>query len=265
MGNPYVYYYPERDAGIETIDLGRPLTSLPDTNEPVGGSLRGMGGQVFPSSLGRFDRVRATLDGITSEDTEAALRTFEAYAETFRPFGFSADHAKSWAGYCDRLLVRGTTTIPTGGNAFAAMSASGAVTTGDYVVIETGYPEWKWEKAKVASVSGSTITLSAGLKRTYRETPILIRWYRFWPALVVNPAPMLVDVKPGRIWRFGLDAYTVALANPRARLLALTLESGTGGSKSGGKATLGDLISRQARDDGLGSWGAGRPRGGGGK
>lgn len=254
MGTARLYYYPEGDAGLETVDLGEGLGVVDDRSEPNASTTRGMGGQVFPSALGRFDRVRLGRDGIVSYDTVAALRSFEAYADTRRAWAASADHAKTWAGYCRRVRLRGETTIPVEGNALASLSASGTIANGDYVVIESGYPEWKWEVAKVSSYSANTITLSAGLKRSYRETPLLVRWFRCWPFLVLsNGSGGIVTPTGPASWDLTIDAETVSAANPAAFQLLSVLESGTGSTKSGGKATLNDLISRQARDDGLAS------------
>jgi len=254
MGNAYLYYYPERDGGLEALDLGEGLGFLDDRSEPNASTTRGLGGQVFPSALGRFDRVRIGRDGITSYATVAALRSFEAYADARAPFAASADHAKTWAGYCSRVRLRGETGIPTSGNAFASLASAGTIAANDYVVIESGYPEWHWEIAKVSSYSTNTITLSAGLKRSYRETPILVRWYRFWPFLVLaNGSGGLVTPTGPAAWDLAIDAETIAAANPSAFQLSQVLESGTGSTKGGGKGTLNDLISRQARDDGLAS------------
>ena len=252
MGNAYLYYYPNDQSGVEKVDLGDGLSTLDDQSMPTGRLVRGIGGQVFPSTLGRYGVLRATLGGIIDTDVYAALRTFEAHAEQARPFGLVSDSAKVWAGYCNRVLTRGATSVPTGGNRFTAF-ASGTLASGDYVVLSTGYPESRWEMAKVSSVSSNTITLASGLVQTFRQSPVLVRYYRFFPLLYRRDhGPVVTDRVAGRVWQMDLTAETGALENPRADLLLGALESGTAADKVGGKTTLYDLGRNQTKDDGLG-------------
>lgn len=239
MGNATFYYYPDPRGGLEVVDLGGGLQSLPNTLQATSRVDRVMGGEVYSTKLGQVERVPFTREGISDLDLVADLESLESHLKGGAgSTGFSADHAKTWGGYVPTGLRRGSTVLRTGGNAYAAFSGSGAITTGDYVVIESGYPEFHREVRRVASVSGGTVTLAEGLRFSYSLRPVLVRWHRFWPSLYLDGRqPLVSHVVPGVVYRMTFDGFAGAAATASAALAAPLLEGGTGPVKGGGKVT----------------------------
>lgn len=259
MGNAKIYYYPDRSSGLETVDLGLGLERLGDENVSNGQVTRGIGGQVYPTSLGRYTEILAQANGITGEDTYMALRTFETFCERGMPYGISADADKTWAAFTDQPLSRGDTVIQLKqASAFSgSYESSGTVTAGDYVVLSSGYPEQQFEMAKVSSLSGRTLTLDSGLVHRFTQLPILIRWCRFFPALVRTASgPIVRDTVPGVVWRLDLQGETVALENPTAEDVVVRFP-GERPDLGEGKANLFDVVDKQTGGTGDASSGSG--------
>lgn len=264
MGNPYIYWYPERTAGLETIDLG--AGGLSDFRQwPVsqGRAKRALGGQVWPSPYGSFQEVTAGIDMITDQAIRRALLTFETHVQGARMFGVSNNHAKSWAGMTTNPLVRAQTVIPTGGNAFAAYNNSAALAASDVVVIESAWPECRREWAVVSSVSGNTITLSAGLKYNHTAQPVLIRHETFFPLVAqIRGEPIVDQVAGDLIVALNIDVVTCQ------RIVAELIKLGDilpGSTDSTGKTSPFDLVRKQTGRGTLGLAGTFSGRQGGTK
>lgn len=178
MGNSAIYYYPDPDGTLETIDLGCSLSDLAEI--PLRQIGQGVSLLGYPSThvySGSF-RVRVECRYLQSASVARKLLSLSAHLERGGRIGVAYDTAKTYGSRLNKT-TRGVTTALLAGDLWYA---SGSLSAGDEVVIESGNPDMLREWATVDSVSGSVLTLSAGATYTMSGKPY-IRHRNFYPAL----------------------------------------------------------------------------------
>jgi hypothetical protein len=109
--------------------------------------------------------------------------------------GFSRDSAKLWAARLPRKPTAGTTTIRPLSNIFTAWNGSAAIADNDRLVAEEPFPG---HRSEYLTVNGTPSATSVGLDSpgtvySY-QTPPIVRWEDFWPALYLDPGADLSQV-----------------------------------------------------------------------
>ena len=193
MSTPRIYYYPDPDGSLETIDLLEGLSSIICTPVVAADEARSGMGLVSEALHHVTYRVRVVLDrfqtsGVGKSALERQLLTLQRHLLRGGYIGLSRDHAKTWAALSTvSEPTRGSATFTTGGNGFGAWSSAGAVASGDEIEIEGCGPFWYGETTTVSAVSGGVVTLAEALRYTYTfynsNTYPLVRWRDFWPVL----------------------------------------------------------------------------------
>lgn len=196
MGNPTIYYYPDADGSLETIDFGENLSDLQITQrrEVFDGFSRA---GSFTRTTGRsYLEVRIILENFTSAALVRSLESLSAHLERGNPIGFALDSAKAWAGFVRTTTAsgyyspeRGESTATTTGNLFNPWSTSATIQTSDEIVIASASPESLRETKVASGITGAASTLvffnSDPLIYTHRQAPIIVRHRDFFPALVM--------------------------------------------------------------------------------
>jgi hypothetical protein len=229
MGNPAFYYYPNPGGRLVVVDWGRPISDV----FMVPGRVRvdALGGDMVPHHrLGPGSaRVNIRRERFTNAALERQLRTMEDHLMRGGRVGFSWDHAKTWAAYGTGGLTQGDTLCYTFGTSFARWSASGALSSGDEIVIESCNPEMKREVNTVSSITGGQISLGAVATYTF-EMRHFVRYRWFYPALYLPQDQLGRSLITGdrnvnwtfaaelaidpRILAVGLDGYEHEVATP---------------------------------------------------
>lgn len=245
MGNAAIWYYPELGYGGEEIDLGGPLSMDPRPEHVAVGTPRpSLGGFTVPSSLGWREVVRTKLDGLSEAAFASelrSLRSLQAYLTSNRTCALSADIAKTWGAFTTREVLRGSSTIPVPTtNAYATLSASGALSSGDLVAIRAPYPHWRWEvHAVTGAPSSGSLTLSGSTLLHNYPKGSLVAWHRFFPSLVGSMSLRDRTNGAGVVWDVMFDFEVSEQPAKKAPLIEWALAP-LGDSKSpGGKIDLG--------------------------
>lgn len=193
MANSYLYWYPEDDGPLVRTDLGRCVSDLQPRQEHV--VQHGESADLSPSSIhyGSRQALRIIVERVglpANADLYRELEAFQDHVKRNKPFAFSLDHGKSWAGFpIGYTIEQGRDEIVSGGNVTGVFSPAAALAVDDYVTIESPNPGRRLERQRLSFV-GST-----GRLRFVDETlfnyvtgPVLVRWEYFFPILYVNPA-----------------------------------------------------------------------------
>jgi hypothetical protein len=189
MGNPAFYYYPDTHGTLEVIDLGAlrlsnlivgQVRTVSDAVSRAGGLYRDSGGMRL--------MVRISVDRFSDDALVRKLRNMSGHLERGGWVGFTRDTVRAWGGFIDSAatpVVRGATTlsIPSG-NAWSAWAAANPPTTAD-IAIHSAHPESLYEEHTLLNwgLSGAQITLGEGAVYSMEQSPVLVRWLDFFPAL----------------------------------------------------------------------------------
>lgn len=208
MGNAAIYYYPDPSGTLETIDLGEPLTDLSEIPlREIGQGVSLMGypsTHVYRGSM----RVRVQLrDVATTSSAGQALQrhlmSLSAHLERGGIIGVAADSAKTWgSALYSGTINRGDSNLYHRGDLWYA---SGSLTAGDELVIESANPEMLREMTTVSSTTGRILTITPTARYSYSGKP-WVRHRNFYPALYwpedERGTPIITDER--RV-RFSLD------------------------------------------------------------
>lgn len=208
MGNAAIYYYPDPSGTLETIDLGEPLTDLSEIPlREIGQGVSLMGypsTHVYRGSM----RVRVQLrDVATTSSAGQALQrhlmSLSAHLERGGIIGVAADSAKTFgSALYSGTVNRGDANMYHKGDLWYA---SGSLTAGDEIVIESANPEMLREFTTVSSTTGRILTITPTARYSHSGKP-WIRHRNFYPALYwpedQRGSPIVVDER--RV-RFSLD------------------------------------------------------------
>lgn len=256
MGNAYLYWYEEPRAAVSTLDLGSGLEDLLAESVSQGSLEEGLGGHVWPSPLGHYEVIEATLPGIVTAATWHRLRGLDRSMDRGSLVGLSGDHAKTFAAkIIGGAVVRGTTSLTVGPNLLSGWSAAGALASGDAVVIESAWPECRWHLTTLTgslAVTGGTASLSVGLPADMRQGPFMLRYLDCYPFLSKRGEAPLVSHLPGRmVYGLRLTARTASKAYAVLGSRNLPLR---GSTANDGKPTTWEILGWQldGGDDGLG-------------
>lgn len=266
--DPRFYYYPAPGGSLTTLDLAEQLAAL----DEIPGMMRAdayAGGVNYASVLQESFRVRVVLQLVPQTTTagaatERALQTLANHLLRGGYVGFSRNHGKTWcSAQGTGAWDRSASSIACGGNGFSAWSASGALASGDEVVIESSahgpYREYHTTSGSV-SATASSVGLAETTEYTYPwvmgGTPAIVRYRHFWPALWLPEDQIgrpIVTTSRGITWT--LDATLAYSAAATAALFggigsgigtpgAIPLGDTTGVGTGALRATLDELLSR---------------------
>lgn len=189
--DPAFYWYPSGSSQLEITYLPRISRLEPvDAVDVEDGYTGNLG--LSRTFKGVRRRVHITIErnSMLSSAGLGYYRSLIAVMDHLRgggAVGFSQCHSKSWAGYASGTWRRSASYVAFGGNAFSAWSGSAVPTAGQEIAIEAA-PIYAQSEQQVCSAlgGGTQISLSSALTFDYSNTgPSMVRWYRFWPALVM--------------------------------------------------------------------------------
>lgn len=186
MGSATFYVYFEPDGPLEALACAPALSALEEMVGAVSAVSEAMDGTATTTYTRPTLKLRIEVErfgSVGADATEAALHALQNHLDRGGLVGFSKDHAKAFCGVIPSGLVQGSTVLRTRGNGFSAWSASGAVAANDQIVVESSTPTWRREILSVASVSGSVVTASTGLRYAHVDTSCIVRWRDFYPVL----------------------------------------------------------------------------------
>jgi hypothetical protein len=184
MATPRIYWYPDPDGALKTIDFKEGLTDIQEFDDPdVVDAANGdeTNTRTF-RAIGR--RVRIVLERfgpIAGGLLERDLVSLRSHLVKGGYIGFTRDHAKAWCGIRQGAATQGDTLFQTAGNGFTAWSPSGTLTSGDDVVIESPTPEAQQEVSTCSAINASgDVTLATALRYSY-DGKVIARWRDFYP------------------------------------------------------------------------------------
>jgi len=223
MGTPRIYYYPDDDGSLETIDIGAELSDLQEI--PNGYASDGRAGGVCYRSLTDDDlSVRIVFERfgeIGSSSLERKLQALQLHLHRGGLIGFSRDHAKTWAAIASTPTRADTILYTSGGNGFTAWSSAGDLAVGDEVVCEMPYPLAQREIHVVGSGGGTPrvqVSLSGSTVIRTSGGDALVRWRDFYPALYLAESQFRPIVTHDHRRNFTFDATFTYSASTAAAL-----------------------------------------------
>jgi hypothetical protein len=212
MGSPTLYWYPPGSARLRTITLSH-MTGAAYEEDRDTITSQSVSGQSRRLDFGGRRRIRLTMNLIPTEATFRELDALVAHAKRGGAFGFSVDHAKSWATILNRAPSAGDTALVHNSNAFAVWSSSAVVASGDVVRIEGPPPTDCPELCAVSSLGAVLLTLSEALRGTPEGGTILARYRDFYPVLYLQDGaaePLTSDNDRRMLNRLTLECFEPA-------------------------------------------------------
>jgi len=190
MGNPKIYFYPDSDGSLETIDFGEPLSDLQITHrrDVIDGYTRA--GAMSRTSGRSYLEVRIILQNFTNLALLRQLETLSAHLERGNPIGFTLDNGKVFGAFIESTSgvwpKRGATAVQHRGNRFDAWESSNSLGGGDTVIISSSPPAGLRETRRLSSVSSTYLRMTSDpLVYTHKNAPIVGRERDFYPALIM--------------------------------------------------------------------------------
>ncbi len=188
MGSPAIYWYPDAAGYLHTIDFGEGLSDLQETPTAIAEDAYGGDGTPYRHHQMAGLRVRIVLERFGTPGAVSLEREFsslQAHLDRGGLIGFSADHARTWAGMTVTPPNQGAQLVTTGGNGFSAWSSSGSPVAGDEMVIEQGSPDWLREVVTCDTLAASPPTMIPTVDKIRYSYggPVICRFRDFYPLL----------------------------------------------------------------------------------
>ena len=174
MGSPTIYYYPEGGGTFQAITLG---TAMNDVQlQPMRSVVDAIGGDIRMNrmDLGGWREVRLIKERISDAAVVRALLNLETHLQRGHPIAFALDADKCWTSWCNVNPAAGDLTLATKGQCLPYVSGV-ALANGDNLTIESPNPELMREWLVVSSITGSKITVSSAVLKTYQVGPVMVR------------------------------------------------------------------------------------------
>lgn len=189
MGNPTFYYYPVADgldSILHTVELDGLFVSDLEEVDPIlnQSSSMSISGRETVIHWGTIRRYRIVLESFQDTDLAREFRNFLQHAMTGGAFGFSVDHAKSYAGYCKKQPTTGSSSVFLKGLGFYNRSAT--LSAGDEIVLLTGAPECNYEICEISSSNSTSIGLADPIRYEYASDWTLARYRYFFPVCRIS-------------------------------------------------------------------------------
>lgn len=197
MGNPCFYWYPVAGKGLHTADFGalrlsdlqvRQLRDVSDSVSRSGATSRDVGGMRLS--------IQIVAERFVDDGLVRKLRNMQNHLERGGAVGFCLDTARLWAGYASGHSTPGNLyqghrviTVPAS-NSWSSWSA-GSLADDDPITIQSAPPESIMEHHTLNGTLGATATtvnLDNDTENDYHQTPFLVRYRDFWPALKLDEA-----------------------------------------------------------------------------
>lgn len=221
-----LWYYPANGGYLHEIDMGEPLSDLPERRIDFVDTGSSSAGETTVLRRGALTEVNIVNERITDEALIAELQSFEAHAKAGRPFGLAADASKAWASYASGVVKQTDGTLKHGGNVFTPYDGINSMAN-VYVVIESMPPLSLWEKCKATTTGTSnvmTLDSSTPIRYNHEQGPVFIRHETFFPVLYLAPSQYdrpIITHDHRRNWTLNFTAWT----SPAA-IYALYTETG---------------------------------------
>jgi hypothetical protein len=188
----HLYWYPEDDGLVRSIDLGLGWRELITGDGADLVAARSADGQRIVTTFTSMRQVKALVEYVTDA---AVVRELYAIANHLRRngvIGLAEEDGATWGGFAREAPEQGETVIKIEDNLWEGWSTAD-LAVGDTVVIQGASPGGKWEEAVLSAINASRrkITLSSGLRFDYSTEPyVLVRDSRFWPFLRLKDGAM---------------------------------------------------------------------------
>ena len=212
LDDPRFYYLPD-GANLTRVTLDECLTELQVQPVTYGDAATSASGSVSAVTYGHAWRVRILLERFR-DDADTRRRKLQALINHLQRggyVGFSADHSRAWGANCSSAPGNGDTTVSVGANDFSSYSASGAVTAGDNIILQSPNPSGLVEMIRLASFTGAGAPYTMGLLggtqvELDHVATTFARWEWFWPRLRLDPDARLANLLTSeRQWVYTLD------------------------------------------------------------
>ena len=181
MANPAFYWYPDASGSLETVTLAKSLSDLHESTGRARVTSYAGDGSARTATWNGTRSVRIVLERGLSAANVRNLLAMENHMQRGGLVGFARDPAKLYCAYAGGRVLRGDTIFYGAGNLFATWNA-GTLASGDEVVMESANPSWRSEANTISSVSGTQITLAAGIIYP-AGVEVMLRHRDFYPAL----------------------------------------------------------------------------------
>lgn len=184
-----IYWYPPRETpALKTVSLSYAFTGLQDHQfEDLADESATFSGRVYRVTRYRRRRVRVLYERTTDPSDARELEAVSRHLAMGGAIGLAHDATKAWGGAATRPPRAGDTSITLrSSDAGSWFGTSPSLAAGDEVVLTSTAPDGLTEILRVASQSGSTVTLSESVRIDYPEDyPVIVRQRDFFPALVL--------------------------------------------------------------------------------
>ena len=248
------WLYPDSTGTLDTIDFTQQVSAVLEKPTRVRADAVALSGASTRQDYGSRFRVRLTCEKFTNAAQRIALANLAAHLRTGRHIGFAADSAKAWCGYAKQMPARGATTIVTGGNVWWT-AASGTITTGDVLAVESANPEGGHQLLTESGGTGATdttMTVSSVIK-TVDAGPCWVRHELYWPSLYLPEDQVGRDLltSDARMrWKFEAElVFDLAVMARAERFDGSLLNLDTSTINAQGKPTLDQVISEYTIQD----------------
>lgn len=235
MANSYFYYYPgtypDGATPLRALDLGRRAALIDESPAPVEFSVGNLSGAETVQTWAVDLPVTITAEGIPIGLVQRQLSALVSHARRGGVFGFSLDHAKTWAATrTGGLSVAAGSTLGSvvlTGPYWRAWQTSPTLGSGDLVAVES--LDGARRMVHAVSAVGAYSTAHAGITidgfTEFSLTDFIVRYRYTYPALRLTNAARrapLLSTTNGHTWALSLECVVArdVLARPTASILA---------------------------------------------
>lgn len=188
MGNAAIFYYPDPDGPLVTLDLGEGLSDLqvsPMVDESTSESMRG---NLYSVQYSARSMVRLVVERFTDAALARSLWAVQNHLRRGGSIAVAEDIDKARAAFAVTNPAAGATEITVKATPWD-YNPSAAFVAGDELVIQSASPEYQYEISRFNSQRGLTYVLDdATLFDRTSDGWTLVRHRGFWPILRIPAA-----------------------------------------------------------------------------
>ena len=209
MGNAEFAYYPVEGGKLEKIDLGSnerwsTLAIAPIAKRSM--SERSGSGRVGVAFFGSHIEVRITYGPRPVGTWVYDMWALDAHLQRGGYAYITDDDEKYLLASPKSAPVRDDTTWSTKGNPFSSFGTLSAA-SGDPMWLHSPNPEARYEVRLLSSYTASSpyeLVLQSGVRYSYEETPVIARYWNFFPYMQLSSAHSgpIIHKGSGKLWTF---------------------------------------------------------------
>lgn len=247
MTTARIYYYPEEDARLREVDLGRLWSELADGDPADLAIARSGDGARVVTTFGSSRTVRVLMEYLNDYDVVQELQAVANHLRRNGVIAVAEVGTATWGGFAKQPPERGDTVIKIEENLWALWSLED-IDVGDVVVVRGGGLDGRWEEVTITAINAAKkrIEITPALRFDYSQEPwVLVHDRRFWPYLRASDSQLGAPIisNDHRItWNF-----EVQLEEARANMAAGVDAEGPFTSTSTGGASY-ELLSGPSFD-----------------